>query len=251
MNSAEKYPLIAARGTKLVSQTLPRNPPVVPLTDGRDTSRVILSITTIVALISHTLFAAMCTYLPQDFVGIQYGLIGYAISGYAAIGVYWILTVSICATPSMVILTSDPQHQQRRRFTPLFQHFLLLNILLWNCVQLVVLELVFSITHDLGTCPSMISARLTDQTQLSRTAGVSPGSQREVSDPGSWCWYAMRMVHIVSVCVLVCTCAVLGILAVAVRSYFRQTRSDSMQSRLIQFERCYDNPDEEKQTMGE
>jgi hypothetical protein len=191
----------------------------------------------------------MCIYFPQDFVGIQYGLIGYAISGYAAIGVYGILTVSISASPSTGVLAFDTQHQQNRRFPPLFQHFLLLNVLLWSCVQLVVLELVFSIKHNLGTCPSMIGATFTDQTQLLRKADVSPESQREVVEAGSWCRYALRMVHIVSVCVLVCTCAVLGILAVAIRDYVWQPRSNSMQSWLIQFERYYKARDEKEQTV--
>jgi len=251
MDAMQEHRPIAARGTKLVSQTLPRNPTAVPLTDGRDASRVLPLITTVVALISHTLIAAMCTYLPQDLVGIQYGLIGYAISGYAVIVVYGILTVSISASPSTGVLAPDPQHQQDRRFTPLFPHFLLLIYLLWVCVELVVLELVFSITHDLGTCPSTISATFADPTQLSRIVNVSSESQREVMEAGSWCRYALRMIQIVSVCVLVCTCAVIGVLAVALRDYVWQTRSSSMQSRLIQFERYYKAPDGGKQTVRE
>jgi hypothetical protein len=257
MNAMQKLRPIAAKRTRLVPQTLPQNPLAVPLTNDRETNRVVPLITTIVTLISHTLITAMCIYLRQESVEIRYGLIGYAISGYAIIVVYGILAVSVSASPSIDVLASDPQHQQGRRSTPLFQDFMLLNVFAWNCVEFVVLELSLNTTHNLGTCQSMISATSTDQTQLSRKADVGSESQREILEAGARCWYALRMVRIMSVCVLVftcvvlvCTCAVLRILAVVAQNYVWQTRSNPMQSLPTQFERRYEDLDEEKQTTG-
>jgi hypothetical protein len=229
------------------------NPPAVPLTNGTNTSRVVPLITMLVTVVSHTLIAAICTYLPQDFVRTRYGLIGYAVAGYAAsaLGVYGIITVSVPASPSTRVLASDPQNQQDQRFTSLFQHFQLLGVFLLSCAPLVVLELFFSTTHNLGTCPSMISAALTDQTHLSRKADINSENQLELLEAGSWCWYVLRMIHILSVCVLVCTCAVLGILAVAVGNYVRQTRSNPEQGLSIDFERYHEALDGKKQRTGD
>lgn len=63
----------------------------------------------------------------------------------------------------------------------------------------------------------MISATLTGQAKPWREADVSPENQRVLLEAGSWCWYVLRAVHIAVGWVLVCACAALEMIAVAVR----------------------------------